>query len=363
MKTVRVLVIDDSALMRKLLTEMLSRDPEIQVVGTAMDAYVARDKIKQLNPDVITLDVEMPKMDGLSFLSNLMRLRPMPVVMVSSLTERGAEVTLRAMDLGAVDFVSKSKIDLAHTLVDCTDELIDKVKAASQASIRTLTSTAGRPLQVHRKSSAAGGAGKLRDSYYTTNKVIAIGASTGGTEAIKELLVSMCADSPGIVIAQHIPPVFRNSFAKRMNQCPRLEVCEAEDGQYVRPGHAYIAPGDRHLRLVRDGAQFRCKLDDGPSVNRHKPAVDVLFDSVAESAGHNAIGVILTGMGKDGAQGLLRMREAGALTIAQDENSSVVWGMPRAAVEVGAAGSVLPLDKIASALEKLVEARPLKVSA
>ena len=355
MSKIRVLVVDDSALMRKLLTELLNSDPEIEVVGTAMDAYAAREKIKKLKPDVLTLDVEMPKMDGLSFLSNLMRLHPMPVVMVSSLTEKGANVTMRALDLGAVDFVSKPKIDLVHTLNDCAVEITSKVKAASMACVDTLLNHASNP-DVHYS---------LRDTiidikpisvgskYRTTDKVIAIGASTGGTEAIKEVLINLRPDCPGVVITQHIPPLFSRSFAERMNQCSRLAVSEAKDGQQIRPGHAFIAPGDQHLLIVRDGARYRCQLNDGPPVNRHKPAVDALFDSVAENAGHNAVGVLLTGMGRDGAKGLRRMRDAGARTIAQDQQSSVIWGMPHAAIEEGGVDRILPLKHIAAKLTEL----------
>jgi len=351
MTKVRVLVIDDSALMRKLLTKLLDSDPEIEVVGTAMDPFVAREKIKSLRPDVLTLDVEMPRMDGLSFLSNLMRLHPMPVVMVSSLTQQGAEVTMRALSLGAVDFVGKPKVDLAHTLEDCALEITSKVKAAAMASVAALTARADQQ-DAHPATDDAPRQ-SVGTKFQTTDKIIAIGASTGGTEAIKEVLIRMPADSPGIVITQHIPPVFSRSFAERMNQCSPLVVCEAKDGQQIRPGHAYIAPGDRHLLLARDGARYHCVLDDGPLVNRHKPAVDVLFDSVVENAADNAIGVILTGMGRDGARGLRRMRDAGAVTIAQDEKTSVIWGMPGAAVEEGGAEKILPLQNIAAAVTTL----------
>ncbi|NOX68920.1 MAG: chemotaxis response regulator protein-glutamate methylesterase [Gammaproteobacteria bacterium] len=356
MSKIRVLVVDDSALMRTILSELLNSDPEIEVVGTAMDAYAARDKIKALNPDVLTLDIEMPKMDGLSFLSNLMRLRPMPVVMVSSLTEKGAAVTMQALNLGAVDFVSKPKIDLAHSIEDYALEITDKVKAAAVARIGTLLRNGQRPDGLHKSVSAnhpkaVPAAGR---KYSTTDKIIAIGASTGGTEAIKEVLVAMQPDCPGVVITQHIPPVFSRSFAKRMNQCSSLIVCEAEDGQAIRPGHAFVAPGDRHLLVVSDGAHYRCKLDDGPLVNRHKPAVDVLFDSVAENVAGDAVGIILTGMGRDGAKGLRRMHESGAETIAQDEQSSVVWGMPKAAVEEGGVDRILPLEQIAENIMETV---------
>lgn len=356
MSKIRVLVIDDSALMRKLLSELLNSDPVIEVVGTAMDAYVARDKIKKLKPDVLTLDVEMPKMDGLSFLSNLMRLHPMPVVMVSSLTEKGASVTMQALNLGAVDFVSKPKVDLAHTLDDCALEITGKVKVAATANIDTLLLHAKSPDVHHSLQDTIVGmqAISIGAKYRTTDKIIAIGASTGGTEAIKEVLIRMRPDCPGIVITQHIPPVFSRSFADRMNQCSRLAVCEAEDGQQIRPGHVYIAPGDKHLLLVRDGARYRCKLDDGPAINRHKPAVDVLFESVAENAANNAVGVILTGMGKDGAKGIKRMHDAGAVTVAQDQQSSVIWGMPHAAIEEGGIDKIVPLSGIAARVTSLV---------
>ncbi len=365
MRKIRVLVVDDSALMRKLLSELLNSDPAIEVVGTAMDAYVARDKIKKLKPDVLTLDVEMPKMDGLSFLGNLMRLHPMPVVMVSSLTEKGANVTMQALSLGAVDFVSKPKVDLAHTLDDCAYEITSKVKIAASVNVDTLLLHANAPDVSHssRDTIVRMKAANIGSKYQTTDKIIAIGASTGGTEAIKEVLVRMRPDCPGVVITQHIPPVFSRSFAERMNVCSQLAVCEAEDGQQIRPGHAYIAPGDKHLLVVRNGARYLCKLDDGPAVNRHKPAVDVLFDSVAVNAGDNAVGVILTGMGKDGAKGIKRMHEAGAVTIAQDEQSSVIWGMPNAAIEEGGIDKVLPLKNIATRVSEFARARKNRTAA
>lgn len=356
MSKIRVLVVDDSALMRKLLSELLNSDPAIEVVGTAMDAYVAREKIKKLKPDVLTLDVEMPKMDGLSFLSNLMRLHPMPVIMVSSLTEKGASVTMQALDLGAVDFVSKPKVDLAHTLDDCAFEITSKVKAAALACVDTLVRQASKRDEHYsslQDTIVGMKAASIGAKYRTTDKIIAIGASTGGTEAIKELLIGMRPDCPGVVITQHIPPVFSRSFADRMNICSRLAVCEAEDGQQIRPGHAYVAPGDRHLLVVRDGARYLCKLDSGPSINRHKPAVDILFESVADNAANNAIGVILTGMGRDGAKGMKRLHDAGAATIAQDEQSSVIWGMPLAAIEEGGIDKIMPLKSIAHRVMEL----------
>ncbi len=356
MKKIRVLVIDDSALMRKLLTELLNSDPGIEVVGSAMDAYVAREKIKQLDPDVLTLDVEMPKMDGVTFLSNLMRLRPMPVVMVSSLTTRGADLTLRAMSLGAVDFVAKPKLDLAHALEDYAQEITSKVKSAARVSVDRLAHQAS-VVSASPGAAMPGRAYPASVDYRTTDQVIAIGASTGGTEAIKEVLIRMPPDCPGIAITQHIPPMFSRSFAERMNQISPLNVCEATDGQQILPGHAYVAPGDQHLEVWRDGAKYRCKLLNTEPVNRHKPSVDVLFNSVAKHVGKNAFGVILTGMGKDGAKGLRCMRDAGARTIAQDEETSVVWGMPGSAVSEQAAEVVLPLETIAQKVTSLYRNR------
>jgi two-component system chemotaxis response regulator CheB len=331
----------------------------MEVVGTATDAYMARDKIKQLNPDVITLDVEMPKMDGITFLRNLMRLRPMPVVMVSSLTEHGAEITLDALALGAVDYLPKPKIDLAATLGDYAEELCTKIRTAARARVRRYSgpATPSGVAAVEPRYSADAVLPKTAASrqFRTTDRIIAIGASTGGTEAIKEVLVQLPADTPGIVIAQHIPKAFSTPFARRMDACCQMTVYEAEDGQQILPGHVYIAPGDRHLLVVRDGARYVCKLDDGPPVNRHKPSVDVLFRSVAQQAGRNAIGAILTGMGKDGAAGLKEMRDAGSPTIAQDEATCVVWGMPREAVALGAAVQVLGLHEIPARLRALAE--------
>jgi two-component system chemotaxis response regulator CheB len=367
-RRVRVLIIDDSALVRRILSELLSADREVEVVGTASDAYMARDKIKQLDPDVLTLDVEMPKMDGVTFLRNLMRLRPMPVVMVSSLTEHGAEITLDALSVGAVDYLPKPKIDVAATLGDYAEELRAKIKAAAKARVRPYTGPAsnssGIPDVAPRYSADAvlAKTGAPRQ-FRTTDRIIAIGASTGGTEAIKDVLVQFPADTPGIVIAQHIPKAFSTPFARRMDACCQMTVYEAEDGQQILPGHVYIAPGDRHLLLVRDGARYVCKLDNGQAVNRHKPSVDVLFRSVAQQAGRNAIGVILTGMGKDGAMGLKEMRDVGCPTIAQDEATSVVWGMPREAVALGAAGQVLALQDIPAKVRAIAESMDVTRSA
>jgi two-component system chemotaxis response regulator CheB len=286
------LIVDDSALVRGVLTELLRSADDIEVVGSAPDAYSAREKIKSLKPDVLTLDVEMPRMDGVTFLRNLMRLHPMPVVMVSSLTEAGAGTTLDALSVGAVDYLSKPKAGLADALADYRDDLLQKVRGAADARVKP-----GEPPVSRRTAHHVAGALPRR----TTDRLIAVGASTGGTEAIRTLLIGMPPDSPAIVIAQHIPKAFSTPFAERMNRCCRLKVIEAGDGQHILPGHAYIAPGDRHLLIARSGARWVCRLDDGPPVNRHKPSVDVLFRSVAKEAGYNAIGVILTGMGKDGA--------------------------------------------------------------
>jgi two-component system chemotaxis response regulator CheB len=357
-RRIRVLIVDDSALVRSLLSDILSADRSIEVVGVAGDAHVAREKIKALNPDVITLDVEMPKMDGITFLRNLMRLRPMPVVMVSSLTERGADVTLDALAIGAVDYLSKPKIDLAATLKDYSEELIEKIKTAAKASVRALDPRRAATIAARPAHNADAVIPKARPptQLRTTDRIIAIGASTGGTEAIKEVLMRLPPDAPGVVIAQHIPKAFSTPFARRMNDCSQVTVYEAEDGQQVLAGHVYIAPGDRHLMVVRDGARYVCKLDDGVPVNRHKPSVDVLFRSVAQNAGGNAVGVLLTGMGKDGAKGLKEMLDAGSLTIAQDEATSVVWGMPGEAVSLGAAQHVLPLENVASKILSLADA-------
>jgi two-component system, chemotaxis family, protein-glutamate methylesterase/glutaminase len=353
---IKVLVVDDSALVRKLLSAMLDRAPGIEVVGTASDPYAAREKIKTLNPDVITLDVEMPRMDGITFLENLMRLRPMPVVMVSSLTQRGADVTLRALELGAIDFVAKPRIDIAGTLEGYENELIAKVRVAAQARVLPRSAKRSRVPDERNSTSAVVPALNLHRMLRTTDRIVAIGASTGGTEAIREVLAEMPPDAPAILISQHIPAAFSKSFADRMNRSSPMAVCEAQDGQQILPGHAYIAPGDRHLIVERDGARYLCRLSTGPHVNRHRPSVDVMFRSVAQNVGPNAVGVLLTGMGDDGARGLREMLETGAATIAQDEASSVVWGMPGSAVKIGAALHVLPLHQVAAQVLALAAA-------
>lgn len=352
MKKISVIVIDDSALVRKLLTEILNSDAELEVVATATDPYQAREKIKQFNPDVLTLDVEMPKMDGVTFLRNLMRLRPMPVVMVSTLTEKGAEITLEALELGAFDFVEKPKLDLSQTLADYSEEIISKVKAAAGVQPKKLTQKVMLEVEERLTADVVLARSTKNIPLKTTEKIVAIGASTGGTEAIKNVLCSLPANAPGIVITQHIPASFSAPFAERVNKMSVLNVSQAKDGQQILPGHAYIAPGDKHLLVERSGARYYCRLNDGPAVSRHKPSVDVLFRSVAQNVGANAIGIMLTGMGDDGARGMMEMRENGAINIVQDEKSSVVWGMPGAAYKLGAAELMLPLDKIAQEIMK-----------
>jgi len=355
---VRVLVVDDSAVVRQILTEILSQDIGIEVVGSAADPLLARDKIKRLNPDVITLDVEMPRMDGLAFLENLMRLRPIPVVMISSLTERGADTTLQALALGAVDFVAKPKLDIARGLEGYAEEIVGKVKAAAKARVRPIAraSSPRVTLDATPPETPPTPPAKRGGHFRTTDRLIAIGASAGGTEAIRVVLEGLPADAPAVVLTQHLPAGFSTAFAERLDRHSAMSVREASDGEAVLPGHAYLPPGGQHLRVIRDGARWRCRVDDGPPVNRHKPAVDVLFRSVAANAGPNAIGAILTGMGDDGARGLLEMQQAGAATLVQDEPSSVVWGMPGAAFKLGAAQETVPLDRIAERLLALSRA-------
>lgn len=345
-KKIRVLIVDDSALMRQALTALLQRDSQIEVVGVAADPIIAEERIKALAPDVLTLDVEMPRMDGLTFLEKLMRSHPMPVVMVSSLTEAGCETALRALELGAVDIITKPKVDLREHLDELALEVGSKIKAAAVARIRTSgPREASQPVGSGGVPRPAVNAAMIK----TTDRLIAVGASTGGTEALKDFLIAMPANTPGIVIVQHMPEKFTRSFAERCDQLCTIRVKEAEEGDRVLVGHALIAPGNFHMTVGRNGAQYYVRIVSAAPVNRHRPSVDVLFDSVAESAGRNAVGVIMTGMGADGAQGLLRMRRAGARTIAQDESTCVVFGMPKEAIELGAAETVLPLPRIAGA--------------
>jgi two-component system chemotaxis response regulator CheB len=349
MKKIRVLVVDDSALVRSLLTEIINRQADMECVGAANDPLIAREMIRSLDPDVITLDVEMPRMDGIDFLGRLMRLRPMPVVMISTMTAQGAEVTMRALELGAVDFVAKPRIGLANGLKDLAAEIVDKVRVASVAKFRRPAALAlgeqigAAPTPVVRPANTL--IGRL-----STEKMICIGASTGGTEAIKEILVRMPADTPAIVITQHMPPGFTTSFAARLNGLCQITVKEAVHGERILPGHAYIAPGGKHFRVGRSGANYVAVVEDGEPVNRHRPSVEVLFLSCAEMVGRNAYGIMLTGMGNDGARAMREMHDKGSYNYVQDEASCVVFGMPREAIAHGAADEVLPLDKIAPAL-------------
>jgi len=335
---ITVICVDDSALIRSLMTEIINSQPDMRVVATAADPLIARDLVKLHNPDVMTLDVEMPRMDGLDFLEKLMRLRPMPVVMVSSLTERGSEAALRALELGAIDFVTKPRLGIRDGLMAYTELITGKIRVAAAA----------RLLPAKRASSTAksDAAPMLHNTRLSTEKLIIIGASTGGTEAIREILLPMPPDSPGIMIAQHMPAGFTRSFASRLNNLCRLQVSEAVHGERILPGHVYIAPGEYHLSLRRSGANYVAHVDQAEVVNRHRPSIDVLFDSAAVHAGKNAIGVLLTGMGRDGAEGLLHMHQAGAHTLAQDEASCVVFGMPKEAIALGAADEVAPLNEI-----------------
>ena len=338
---IKVLIVDDSPLIRGILTEVIQHANDLEVVGSAEDPYQAREMIKSLNPDVITLDIEMPKMDGISFLRNLMRLRPMPVVMISTLTQQGSPITLEALEIGAVDFIAKPKVNVAEQLQHYAETVQEKVRTAATARLRPYRSLEAATYKAQLSSGQP----------FEQNSIIAIGASTGGTEAIKEVLVQMPKDAPPIVITQHIPPVFSTSFAMRMNKTCAMHVKEAEEGDILEFGRVYIAPGDKHLKVVNKGVNKVCTLDDGALVNRHKPAVDVLFDSLKPFA-KNVSAVLLTGMGSDGAKGLLGLLEAGAKTAAQDDQTSVVWGMPKAAVDMNAAQKVLPLQRVATHLLK-----------
>lgn len=352
MTKTRVVVVDDSALVRSLLAEIINRQPDMECVGAAPDPLVAREMIRELNPDVITLDVEMPRMDGIDFLAKLMRLRPMPVVMVSTLTERGADVTLRALELGAVDFVAKPKIGVADGLKLLAQDITDKVRIASEARMHRAAPLAAanpsaKPAAGTEPPRLVASIGRL-----STEKIIFIGASTGGTEATKEVLMNLPADCPAVVITQHMPPGFTKSYAARLDGMCKVRVAEARDGERILPGHAYIAPGGFHLSVERSGANYIARVVDGDPVNRHKPSVEVLFKSAARVVGPNALGLMLTGMGADGASAMKKMRDAGSYNLAQDEASCVVFGMPREAIAAGAVHEVLPLTQIAA---KLIE--------
>lgn len=349
MKT-RVLVVDDSALMRGLLTEMINSAPDMQVVGAAPDAPSAREMIKVLNPDVLTLDVQMPKMDGLEFLERLMRLRPMPVVMVSAYTEAGSNSTLKALELGAVDFIGKPRADGMKSMEDYAEELVDKIRAAKGARLRR--QSIPRPPLTATALPAASPAPLARVA--TSGKIIFVGASTGGTEALKEFLMGIPADCPPILIVQHMPEAFTASFARRLDGLCAPRILESQGNEKVEGGTVYIAPGHSHLQIRRSASGYVTELQATPPVNRHRPSVDVLFDSAASLVGRQAVGVILTGMGKDGAQGLLRMRQAGARTFGQDEASCVVYGMPREAFVVGAVEEQCSLDDMAKRVLQVV---------
>lgn len=343
MKKITVLIVDDSALVRKLLTEVINSQRDMEAIGAAPDPLVAREMIRSLNPDVLTLDVEMPKMDGLDFLGRLMRLRPMPVVMVSSLTEKGSEVTFQALELGAVDFVAKPKIDIASGLQQYGDQIAQKIRIAATARIKEYVQ---RPA-VTASASADAVLPTIKNRIASTEKLIIVGSSTGGTEAIKDFLIHLPPDCPGILIAQHMPEAFTKSFANRLNSLCRITVAEAQGGERILPGHAFVAPGHSHLMLKRSGANYVTELNHGELVSRHRPSVDVLFRSAANYAGRNAIGVILTGMGKDGAAGMLEMHQMGSYNLAQDEASCVVFGMPKEAIAAGGVDEVVPLKDMA----------------
>ncbi|WP_198971849.1 protein-glutamate methylesterase/protein-glutamine glutaminase [Xylophilus sp. ASV27] len=348
MKKIRVIVVDDSALVRSLLAEIINRQPDMECIGTANDPLIAREMIRERNPDVITLDVEMPRMDGIDFLARLMRLRPMPVVMISTLTERGADVTLRALELGAIDFVAKPRVGVANGLSELAAQIVEKIRIAAKAQIRRAPAAAPA-VAGSAPAPAAPSSGALLGRV-STEKLIFIGASTGGTEAIRQILVPLPADCPGIVITQHMPPGFTTSFAARLNTLCRITVKEAAHGERILPGHAYIAPGGRHFSVGRSGANYVAVVEDGEPVNRHKPSVEVLFRSAAAVVGRNAYGIMLTGMGADGARAMREMKDAGSYNYVQDEASCIVFGMPREAIAHGAADEVLPLDQIAPAL-------------
>lgn len=337
---IRVIVVDDSALVRSMLKEIINAQKDMEVVAAAPDPLVAREQIRELNPDVITLDVEMPKMDGLDFLERLMRLKPTPVVMISSLTERGSDTTMRALELGAVDFVAKPKLDIKSGLETYSQDICEKIRTAAKAKVHAI-----KPPKTSMDSDVV--LPLVKNRITSTEKVLVFGASTGGTEAIKDVLIHLPPDCPGIVMTQHMPEGFTKSFAARLDGLCKITVKEAEDGDRVLPGHAYLAPGHSHLLLERSGANYVCRLSKAEPVNRHRPSVDVLFRSAANSAGKNAIGVILTGMGKDGAAGMKEMRDAGAYNFSQDETTCVVFGMPKEAIAQGGVDEIVPLPQMA----------------
>lgn len=364
MNKIKVLVVDDSALIRNLMSKIINSQQDMETIATAPDPFIARDQIKKFNPDVITLDIEMPKMDGIEFLEKIMRLRPTPVLMVSTLTERGTDVTFRALELGAVDFVTKPKLDISQGMIDYANEITDKIRAAHAARYR-LNRLPARPAPATASAQLDPATGlvvpaqvnkalpvnnALGNRFAATEKLVLIGSSTGGTEALRVILEQLPKDSPAILITQHMPAGFTKSFADRLNQVCEITVKEATHGERILPGHAYIAPGDKHLTLGRNGANYICQLADSEPVNRHRPSVEVLFKSGQEVSPRNIVGIMLTGMGKDGAQAMADMKKAGAYNICQDEASSVVFGMPREAIALGAADEVVALNQIAKRL-------------
>lgn len=349
-RKIRVLVVDDSASVRQTISDILGGDSEIEVVGTATDPFAAASRIQKEVPDVITLDVEMPRMDGITFLRKIMSQRPIPVVICSSLTEKGSETLLQAMDAGAVEVIAKPRLDTKQFLIESRVRICDAVKAAAHAKLSRADRSAKRHL-VEKKLTAdvmMPPPAPSRAMARTTERIVCIGASTGGTESLREVLTALPVASPGIVIVQHMPELFTAAFARRLDSMSEIEIKEAQDGDAVLPGRALIAPGNRHLLLQRSGARYHVAVKDGPLVSRHRPSVDVLFRSAAQYAASNAVGIIMTGMGDDGAKGLLEMKKAGAHTIAQDEESCVVFGMPKEAIALGAAEKIVPLDRLAA---------------
>jgi two-component system chemotaxis response regulator CheB len=347
--SIKVLVVDDSALVRSLLAEIIRSMPDMVLVGAAPDAYVARDMVNEFAPDVITLDIEMPRMDGLSFLEKLMGARPTPVVMISTLAEEGAEATLRALELGAVDYIPKPKLGVSSGIREYADLIVEKLRAAASVKVKPLVKS-------NRTVMAGTEKIPLTSKLMGTEKIIAIGASTGGTEAIKDLLVQLPAAVPGIVMTQHMPPGFTRTYAERLNRLTRLHVVEAKGGERILPGHAFLAPGGFHMLVERSGADYILKLSEGEPVHRHRPAVDVMMQSAALAGGKNVLGILLTGMGKDGAKGMLDIRNSGGYTFAQDEASCVVYGMPKEAVLCGAVDETVELDKMGAALLEKIKA-------
>lgn len=339
--TIKVLVVDDSALIRNLLGEIVKSESDMQLVGAAPDAYVAKKMVQEHNPDVITLDIEMPKVDGLRFLDVLMKARPTPVVMISTLTEAGADATIRSLELGAVDFIPKPKLGVVQGIEEYRELILSKIRMAARSRVRQQ-----KPATVKTTTAL---------TYSSTEKIIAIGASTGGTEAIKTIVSALPANAPATVITQHMPPGYTSTFAKRLDACSQLKIVEARGDERLLPGHGYLAPGDKHMEIIRSGADYRIRLNDGPRVSGHKPSVDMMFTSLVESAGSNVVASLLTGMGKDGADGLLALKEKGAFTICQNEDTCVVYGMPKVAVSLGAADKILPLENIAQAMVSQLE--------